>query len=919
MIDQTDNESLLNDEQAEAAYQKAQSAGLSGEFKSAQVQEGPAARVAEPMTHAQMKQRFTAPVTKPTQSEVEHGDELVQDTTGYAATDTPPNGAPEPQATPTPPQVNDPQPAAIDPNNINFPYQPQTAPAVIPSIQVTPSPVTMYNQPVPSYVGATVVSSVPQVQSNVNANPPQLTNPYAQEPGDYLTSLGPITAFQQNVGRWQQESMRLMGGAFAGTMGWEEGTLARQMREHDMQNEFDKNHGINLDVNQLKDMYPNDHFSEPMAPKVAEARHNTNVRAKAWQDYVASGSENTGAGYNMAAGFGLGAATGILGGPVGVAVGGVVGAGFGAMGPGVIGMSDPAVVAATIATMGASKFVAPFIPVAKVAQVAATFVENLLASVAVSVEPWIQEANEGHVISGKEAALQQIQQAALMTVVHHGLQYGLNRLGGRSMTDEEKLNALKLAQSQDEQGGKLDASLLEDNKQIKLSGKSNRIQSNTSNVDANKRYSIKHWFVKQKKMYQMPGDEFDPGSISMTDDKGKANNSGYKVTTITADRPLRLKPLTLEEAEQLRYGDQIARDNAKDQAVREGYEGFSYPRNDGGNISNHVDVFNQQYEFKQLDPSQGVQGKEMFHGTTAELDNLSDARPSDTSDLNNLFGNGLYLTDKFRVAKSYAKGIGKVLSGRLADLKLLDLENQVPANVHKIFESLMPDNSKITLDPESLGKDMFFDFKEAHAGVTTEEEMKGVFKELTNKLQDAGYDGLYHIGGVYVGRSGKHNVAIVFDKPDVAPVGNRIEPITPHESNGIIEGTTGQIDAEKKVTPETIEQPDHAAIPEVKPEELAKAASEAAKPENSQLEDVDNDKKIKEMQKAKSAKDEPNDPARDALIKAEKANLEKARKNDPELDQLMKDEYDHLPADDAKLTNMYQKLVDCVMGGGFNG
>jgi hypothetical protein len=179
-------------------------------------------------------------------------------------------------------------------------------------------------------------------------------------------------------------------------------------------------------------------------------------------------------------------------------------------------------------------------------------------------------------------------------------------------------------------------------------------------------------------------------------------------------------------------------------------------------------------------PHEGsVVGKEFYHGTKSALKSLKDSSATDFSQPGNLYGNGVYLTDNPEVARSYAdnKGpgeSGKVLSSRLKDLNLINLEKELPEGAAAVFQKFIDQenkhNDRFVIKPGTLGKDVFNELKEIlYAKDTPSSEYHDIYQGLSLDLREAGYDGLLHEGqGVAGGtKLGKHNVAIVFDNENL--------------------------------------------------------------------------------------------------------------------------------------------------------
>ena len=198
-------------------------------------------------------------------------------------------------------------------------------------------------------------------------------------------------------------------------------------------------------------------------------------------------------------------------------------------------------------------------------------------------------------------------------------------------------------------------------------------------------------------------------------------------------------------------------------------------------LSPETQAAQKPYQYSPMDVTQPTGGTKVFHGTKSDITDLNMARPTDTSNPNNLFGNGVYVTDNPKVAQKYAGKNGKVISGELSDLKLLDLEKPLPENAFQVIRNNLPSGSdleafdKLKTQP---GKDVFRAMQEEHvANETYTSDMHGVNQDISSGLQSAGYDGLRHVGGQVSGKQ-PHNVAIIFDDPHTLSVEGKFRPIS---------------------------------------------------------------------------------------------------------------------------------------------
>lgn len=184
-----------------------------------------------------------------------------------------------------------------------------------------------------------------------------------------------------------------------------------------------------------------------------------------------------------------------------------------------------------------------------------------------------------------------------------------------------------------------------------------------------------------------------------------------------------------------------------------------------------TDTLDQGYQYQPMDVSEPTSGKIMYHGTKGDLASLSEANVYDHNSVNNLYGEGLYLTDRPAVAESYAENRGKgpagrVLSGKLKNLNLVDLEQPLPDNAWKIYSHELGkywSDSEVKKLRDQPGTRVFDSLREAMSnGEITKHDAIETFTDLNRQLSDAGYDGLRHQGGDRFGTK-KHNVAILFE------------------------------------------------------------------------------------------------------------------------------------------------------------
>lgn len=210
-----------------------------------------------------------------------------------------------------------------------------------------------------------------------------------------------------------------------------------------------------------------------------------------------------------------------------------------------------------------------------------------------------------------------------------------------------------------------------------------------------------------------------------------------------------------------------------------------------------------QYKYEPFDTSiMSTKGKIVYHGTKSDLTSLESASPSSFGDVKSLYGEGLYLTDNPEVAKSYAtnKGsgaIGNVLSARLNDLNLINLEKSLPDNVISNFNKYLPEDNQIAFGTKGTAAYDMMKESFSEEGLTNS-DVAEIYQELNRNLSDLGYDGFRHEGGANVKKNlGKHNVFIIFDniyKNKETGVSGKVVDVSPKELSAQIASPQNQMD-----------------------------------------------------------------------------------------------------------------------------
>jgi hypothetical protein len=187
-----------------------------------------------------------------------------------------------------------------------------------------------------------------------------------------------------------------------------------------------------------------------------------------------------------------------------------------------------------------------------------------------------------------------------------------------------------------------------------------------------------------------------------------------------------------------------------------------------------------------------------FHGTKAPISSIADADPMYFGDVRGLFGPGLYLTDDISIAAGYArtkgKGqMGRILTAKVKDVNLLDLEQKLPDDVLGVFESVIGKPVKARNAP---GGNVIKELQEfIHNENFPKEEAVEIFQELYGKLRERGFEGFkYAGGGRIMPGSKKHNVLVLFpddwyaEKGVAKPTGRLLRDMVESAPKAVIEG-----------------------------------------------------------------------------------------------------------------------------------
>ena len=176
----------------------------------------------------------------------------------------------------------------------------------------------------------------------------------------------------------------------------------------------------------------------------------------------------------------------------------------------------------------------------------------------------------------------------------------------------------------------------------------------------------------------------------------------------------------------------------------------------------------RQHEMSPQEYAQNWENKLMYHGAKKGITSLKEIDPLQYANESALYGPGLYLTDSRTIAEGYAKGKGKggnVLAGKLGDVRLLNLEKPTSEDVHKIFSSILKDFGETPTG--KTPSDLYDHLSEVlRDNDYTRQDAAEVLYGLQESLEDIGYDGFTHTGGLRTTSGvehGPHTVVILFD------------------------------------------------------------------------------------------------------------------------------------------------------------
>lgn len=167
--------------------------------------------------------------------------------------------------------------------------------------------------------------------------------------------------------------------------------------------------------------------------------------------------------------------------------------------------------------------------------------------------------------------------------------------------------------------------------------------------------------------------------------------------------------------------------------------------------------------------TESINGQTWYHGGAEGIETLL----SSFTDIQSLYGLGVYTTDDEKVAKSYAKG-RSVYPARVTLGTVLNLDEALPEDAAKaITAELFPEvreTGEATNAPEGItGTELFDAIRADIEDVAdeqgwTKDDVTEMFQGIESGLRQAGYDALTHVGGFRAGKGKKpHRVLILLD------------------------------------------------------------------------------------------------------------------------------------------------------------
>jgi hypothetical protein len=234
-----------------------------------------------------------------------------------------------------------------------------------------------------------------------------------------------------------------------------------------------------------------------------------------------------------------------------------------------------------------------------------------------------------------------------------------------------------------------------------------------------------------------------------------------------------------------------------------------------------------------------------FHGTSRPL---PDSGPNNeyamSGDNRNIYGQGFYTTDAADISEGYMRK-GRGGSPTLYEIKekgepkLYDMEQQMTPEVRKMAERVMGDEfpeQDIDGKPINTLRDLFDEYRnESKSNGLTRDEVQEVFDSIRYNLEQDGYHGYRHIGGLKTNKS-PHDVRIYW---------------TPEDHLSVEKSDLSKYQGEENPQPAVVEQ---APAPTEAPEqrEFFVQGHHAGKPDRSASITIKADDRTHALEKARS-------------------------------------------------------------------
>ncbi len=191
-------------------------------------------------------------------------------------------------------------------------------------------------------------------------------------------------------------------------------------------------------------------------------------------------------------------------------------------------------------------------------------------------------------------------------------------------------------------------------------------------------------------------------------------------------------------------------------------------------VDQHLQIakdIEENTKFERLKPDFDIKNQKFYHGT-ANIEDISDFDISHLQETS-LYGPGLYITDNKRIALGYAEarqkfnnkriGNGKILELKFKEKpKLIDIQEKPSKEVFDIIRKTNNESSAEKISEKLSDKSLEDIFKIIRENFEDEDhEILGeLLYNINHNLDEAGYDGFIHSGGIRGGQ--KHNVAVLF-------------------------------------------------------------------------------------------------------------------------------------------------------------